>query len=107
MRCFLVVFFLISFKLTAQLNISNFPLENQLIPRNETNIGVIEIYGDYINTQCDSIRIDLYRNDTLINKITKSNISFNIPIKLYAELSEYKINFLAKINSNWSVLKTA
>ncbi len=107
MKYFLVVFFLFSFKLNAQLNISNFPLDYQLIPRNETNIGVIEIYGEYINLQCDSIRIDLFRNDTLINKISKSNINFNIPIKLYAELSEYRINFLAKINSNWNVLKTA
>lgn len=102
-----VLFFLISYKLIAQLNVSNFPTDYQLIPRNETNIGIIEIYGNYIDTQCDSIRIDLYRNDTLIYKFIKSKNNFTIPIKLYAELSEYKLVFLAKIHSNWNVLKTA
>lgn len=107
MKYILVAFFLISYKLTAQLNVSNFPSDYQLIPRNETNIGIIEIYGNYIDNQCDSIRIDLYRNDTLIYKIIKSKNNFTIPIKLFAELSEYKLIFLAKINSNWNVLKTA
>jgi len=107
MSKYIFLFLLISFKSNAQLSITGFPEDFQLIHRNELNIGEIQINGNYIHPQCDSVKIELYRDNILIYEEKQSKENFDFKIKLYAELVEYKLIFLSKNNNNWIELKNA
>ncbi|MBL8029173.1 MAG: Ig-like domain-containing protein [Fibrobacteres bacterium] len=77
------------------------PSTYQLYPRNESNVGIIQIKGTSKDVGLDTFSVILTRNDIKMSRVVKPAVYsadsavFDFQIPIHAELAEYGIRFYA------------
>ncbi len=114
---FAILFSFLSFKIIAQptLEITKFPKNNQLIPRNPaTNIGTYNVEGSTLRaSNITLLQVKVSKDDVLernysVNVPTNvEKFIFNIPIQIKAELKNYHIELTGMRNNQEIVLAKA
>ena len=98
MKYIYILFFQLFFNhFFGQITYTKIPLDLQLVARDKvTNLGNVIIEGNVdLSSSYDSLRVEVYRNDVLINTVnqslvyTNSKASFNFTLSILAELANY------------------
>jgi len=88
-----------------------FPAHMQFFARGSDDSSHIGIDGRMLDSRCDSIEVELLKNDTLVRKITiqTSNhpATIHANVALHAELSQYTLRLYGFVSGNRRLLREA